>query len=66
METNETPTTGFGTTAEEWDLLRLAYDIAVVLASGETPAEETLIRFRALDGQQQVMFSSWWYSRPTF
>jgi len=66
MDTESSAPHGFGTTSEEWALLQVAYNVAVAVASGQTPAEETLAKFRYLDERGNLMFDSWWNSRPEF
>lgn len=66
METSESGPRGFGTTSSEWELLRLAYSIAVEVSQGKTPGEEVRAKFRYLDESGNLMFESWWNSRPEF
>jgi len=57
---------GFGTTAAEWKLLHLAYDIALVVSQGSAPPEEILMKFRQQDEVSNASLESWWNSRQTF
>lgn len=66
MESESSEPRGFGTTSAEWELLRVAYNLAVEVSQGKTPAEETLAKFRYLDEAGNLMFESWWNSRPEF
>ena len=66
MGANEASSTGFGTTQAEWELLRQAYNLAVAMAGGDTPSDEALARFRALDESSSLMFSDWWSTRVVF
>lgn len=66
MDTQDSAPHGFGTTSEEWALLQLAYTMAVQLASGKTPPEEMIAKFRYLDERGNLMFENWWNTRPEF
>jgi hypothetical protein len=66
MDTESSAPHGFGTTSSEWELLQLAYNIAVQVSQGKSPAEEILAKFRYLDEAGNLMFESWWNSRPEF
>ena len=66
MADSEAQTNGFGTTSIEWETLRLAYTIAVEVSMGHVPPEELVARFRGLDQTGNLMFESWWNSRPEF
>jgi len=66
MDTSETRETGFGTTAEEWALLRVAYNLAVALSGGASVPEETIAKFRYLDERSNLMFEDWWKTRTRF
>lgn len=57
---------GFGTTADEWNLLQLGYNLAVEISQGKTPAEELIAKFRYLDEKSSIMLESWWFTRQEF
>ena len=66
MDTSEARESGFGTTAEEWALLQLAYNIALAVSGGASPPEETIAKFRYLDERSNLMFENWWKTRTRF
>lgn len=66
MDPQEEKAGGFGTLAQEWELLQLAYGIAVDIAQGNPVVDERLVRFRQLDEASNLMFEDWWETRPKF
>jgi len=66
MDPLEARETGFGTTAEEWALLQLAYNLALAISQGQTPPEQLVAKFRAQDERSNLMFEDWWKTRTRF